>query len=513
MKRLKGLFRRVFALFFCVWIFIASSVVPFASAFVETLAVQQGIELLLTILIGVGGATFRNEIDARAVAEIAWNTLEKSGSPALATLKNQAKWLNDHPEQADNAGFRVSADLWNAISSALSGHLEGGSVVVSPGTSLSISSEADLTDEFKAQFIGLFSGRNVTRVPYTTTYPKYDWTTGEIYVEIADRQVFLIQNDAAIDNPNLSRGSGKYLSTLGATASTQFWIEPIFGGGAVRFEVYYLLDGVKTNTGLVRGWFGYPLTLGGIGSISVPVGGDLTYPTDDFLVKAPDLPSVDLDGNITHPPLDLSPDAYAVPYPVYPGTGDKIESIPFDVPVDVGTGESLDKDIPDNPDVPETPDIPILGDILGLLKQILDALISLLQGIWDAIKGLAQSIIDGIAGIFSWLKGLLQSILDALTGFFDSPSNFRLNFDAFKNVVLTDRFPWSIPWDFVNSIKVFAATASDYQLRIDLDTAYFQIHENIDLTPFALPIAFFRYGATVWFAIGLILRTRSLIKW
>ena len=173
-------------------------------------------------------------------------------------------------------------------------------------------------------------------------------------------------------------------------------------------------------------------------------------------------------------------------YPDIPD--DKLQTFPVDTPIpktdaDAGTWEGAD-----NPpvDVPDTP-----ADTPGIL-----------QGLWDWLKGIVQGIADGIT-----------SIAGAIGGFFDSPSNFRLNFDGFKNLIVVQKFPFCIPFDFVNAVRLFAATAADYQLQIDIDTDYLQVHHTVDLSPFAVPLAFFRYAACIWFGFILVMRTRDLIKW
>ena len=151
------------------------------------------------------------------------------------------------------------------------------------------------------------------------------------------------------------------------------------------------------------------------------------------------------------------------------------------------------------------PDVPTDGTIAGLLSALLD---------W--LKGILQSILDAIRAIPAAITGLLQSILDtisaipaAIASIFDV-SQFSLDFSGFKNLVIKDKFPFCIPWDFYRAIKVFAQSATDY---VDIETAYFEIHQTVDLSPFVVPIAFFRYVATVWFALVLIFRTRDLMKW
>ena len=109
--------------------------------------------------------------------------------------------------------------------------------------------------------------------------------------------------------------------------------------------------------------------------------------------------------------------------------------------------------------------------------------------------------------------GLLQKILDLLKNFFDSPSDFRLNMDGFRNLAIKDKFPFCIPFDMVDSVKQFAADAADYQFRVKLDTQYFKVDHVVDLTPLAVPLAFFRYLVDPSFAWLLMSRTHDLMKW
>lgn len=130
-----------------------------------------------------------------------------------------------------------------------------------------------------------------------------------------------------------------------------------------------------------------------------------------------------------------------------------------------------------------------------------------------------SSITQTITGLWNWLKGILASILEAIkaipaliTSIFDV-SQFQLDFTPFKSLVIKEKFPFCIPFDFRNAIKTFSATASDYRMEIDLETSFFAIHHTVDLSPFAVPIAFFRYAACVWFSIILITKTKDLMKW
>ena len=188
----------------------------------------------------------------------------------------------------------------------------------------------------------------------------------------------------------------------------------------------------------------------------------------------PDIPSVDsATGAVTYPDnIAYTKDAVSVPYPT-DADGVKVPDIPYDKVVDQTTGKTLDDtDTGTDTDRPSKP-----GEGTDTSTSLLDKIIQLLKN------------------------------------FFDSPSDFRLNMDGFRNPKIKDKFPFCIPFDMVDSVKQFAVTASDYQFRIKLDTQYFQIDHTVDLTPLALPLAFFRYLVVVWFVWVLMSRTHDLIKW
>lgn len=201
---------------------------------------------------------------------------------------------------------------------------------------------------------------------------------------------------------------------------------------------------------------------------SVIPSNDLVFPSDNSLVRVPDLPDVqtDEDGKevVVYPDLSLNPTDHLADIPKQE-TGEQVD-VPYDTLVDIGTGEAVGEGV-------ENPDIPTEGTDTGLI----------------------------------------QNILDKITNFFDSPSDFKLDFDGFKNLILPDRFPFCIPFDLINSVRVFAASAANFSFDIDLETSYFSVHHTVDLSPFAVPIAFFRYTCVLFWIWVLITRTRDLMKW
>ena len=106
---------------------------------------------------------------------------------------------------------------------------------------------------------------------------------------------------------------------------------------------------------------------------------------------------------------------------------------------------------------------------------------------------------------------LVKSIARTLDRFFDV-SEFSLDFSPFE-IGLSSVFPFCIPFDFYNGVKLFSSTAADFSFDINLDTDYFEVDHTVDLSPFRLPILFFRYIVVFWFSWILISRTRDLIKW
>lgn len=137
--------------------------------------------------------------------------------------------------------------------------------------------------------------------------------------------------------------------------------------------------------------------------------------------------------------------------------------------------------------------------------------VGILTGIRDIVGNIAGTISGTISDLLTGIQSGISSIADTLARFFDV-SNFSLDFSPF-HIGLTKVFPFCIPFDLYNGVKLFAAQAADFSFDIKLDTAYFKVDHTVDLTPFKLPIMFFRYIVVFWFSWILISRTRDLMKW
>lgn len=120
--------------------------------------------------------------------------------------------------------------------------------------------------------------------------------------------------------------------------------------------------------------------------------------------------------------------------------------------------------------------------------------------------GLLQSIIN-------WLSLIRNDISSLPEKLFEVPQDLSLNFDNLKLNGFQDRFPFSIPWDIASAIGVFSSSPTEPDLTIDMDTNYFSLNHEIDISSIILPLRFARYVASVFFVLYLANKTRDLIKW
>lgn len=191
------------------------------------------------------------------------------------------------------------------------------------------------------------------------------------------------------------------------------------------------------------------------GSIPVTVpDGDLVYPSDDYLVRTPDLPQVDASTGVATWPADVpyTKDVVAVPYPV-DEAGEKVGTIPYDVPVDQTTGKDLTDSDTDNPSKPgegtdtDNPNWPDTGS-LSLPKLI------------------------------------------------------------------ASKFPFCIPFDVARLVGLLEAEPKAPVFRIPVVYANIVNEEIvIDFDKFADVLQIIRWGEIMLFVAGLVVITRNYIKW
>ena len=121
---------------------------------------------------------------------------------------------------------------------------------------------------------------------------------------------------------------------------------------------------------------------------------DLTYPGEDTMIYVPDIPEVQTDEEgkdvVIWPDLSLNPDDFVLDIPKT-ATGDLVD-VPYDTLVDASTGTAVGE-----------------GEGTGTGEG----------------EGTGSGILD-----------ILGDIWDAIRNFFDSPSDFKLDFDGFKNLAV-----------------------------------------------------------------------------
>lgn len=96
--------------------------------------------------------------------------------------------------------------------------------------------------------------------------------------------------------------------------------------------------------------------------------------------------------------------------------------------------------------------------------------------------------------------------------FFDV-SEFNLDLEPLKTLggILKGKFPFSIPFDFYNSIKALNSSPS-LNLTLNIDNDFFQLHHTIDFSPFEFLLRFARFVMITIYVGFLIVRTRDLMQ-
>lgn len=445
-----------------LWCFF---MVPRAGAVaVEAATVAYAGALVGTILVGAG-VVFSSHGDMQAVGAAMYKSWVKANNAIGTKIGALASWAVEHGEAAAKGALRVGKDLYQSIVDAFNSIYSNGKVSLGDGVTYLPS---DATDEEIANFVSLFANKDIksfyfseyTGRPDERVHHAYFTRVGSVYTMV-------------ITNPYGDGGTYERTMDFGNDTVTNVYFSFVYDSGWMYLYLYGQTrkyeSSVRYASSVSRG---LSASLSPI-SVSVPQP-DLKYPSDDYLVKMPDIPTVDTATGAATFPSDAAytKDAVAVPYPV-DTEGVKVPDIPYDKVVDQSTGKALDDTGTDT----DNPSKPGEGTDTGSNT------------------------------------GLLQKILDLLKNFFDSPSDFRLNMDGFRNLAIKDKFPFCIPFDMVDSVKQFAADAADYQFRVKLDTQYFKVDHVVDLTPLAVPLAFFRYIVVAWFAWVLMSRTHDLMKW
>lgn len=142
------------------------------------------------------------------------------------------------------------------------------------------------------------------------------------------------------------------------------------------------------------------------------------------------------------------------------------------------------------------------------------------------IKSIGRTIADSTAetaervkeqtGILTDIKtgvgDLAKTIGDLPNKLFSPPKDKKIDWAKFKSVGLDKVFPFCIPWDFYNGVKLFAKPAKTPDSSIKLQTKYFTINQHIDLSPYKFYIGFFRYSVLAFLTVILAKKTKEMIS-
>lgn len=142
------------------------------------------------------------------------------------------------------------------------------------------------------------------------------------------------------------------------------------------------------------------------------------------------------------------------------------------------------------------------------------------------IKSIGRTIADSTAetaervkeqtGILTDIKtgvgDLAKTIGDLPNKLFNPPKEKKIDWPKFKSIGLEKVFPFCIPWDFYNGVKLFAKPAKTPDSTISLHTKYFSINQKIDLSPYKFYIGFFRYSVLAFLTVILAKKTKEMIS-
>lgn len=444
---------RVLALLMMFLILALVSVVPIMQASALAPVIAYGAKELVAALLIAGGASFATSDEAREAATKVWDWLGQNAADTAGKIEQLIQQQIEISETLGNGAIRISSSIWDVLQTAWNFYFP------SSGVNYGVEYRVEEGKWNSDMYYGVFSYGEAWQNAITSIYvPESDVTfsVSPSYVQ-AGEEYFVYRNGVS-QFTGIATKSG-YVYLFAGFASSGSW-------GKVRAALFHG-DSYNTATRDVGG-FSLPASLYFYSDVASP---GLVYPGEDTMIYVPDIPEVQTDEEgkdvVIWPDLSLNPDDFVLDIPKT-ATGDLVD-VPYDTLVDASTGTAVGE-----------------GEGTGTGEG----------------EGTGSGILD-----------ILGDIWDAIRNFFDSPSDFKLDFDGFKNLILVDRFPFCIPFDLRDAIMLFAASAADYRFSIDLDTAYFSVHHTVDLSPYTVPITFFRYVVVVWFVYVLILRTRDVMKW
>lgn len=443
--------KRVLCLLLCVVLLFCFFMVPRAGAVaLEATTIAYGGLLVGTILVGAG-VVFSSHGDMVKVGNAMYKTLVNGSSAIGKTISSISAWAVEHGTSLAKGALRVGKDMYKAIVDAFNASYSNGKVSLGADV---VTLPTNPTEEEIKSFCNLFANKDVKSFYLAEYTGASNERVHHIYYTVSGSVYRMV-----VDNAYGGGSTDLYERTIdigGATfKNAYFQIERDRSFMMITFVVE-----TRNRTSDVQYTSSYnwhisvsrePI------SVSVPQP-DLKYPSDDYLVRMPDIPSVDTaTGDVTYPnDTAFTKDAVAVPYPV-DTEGVKVPDIPFDKPVDKSTGKTLDgTDTGTDTDNPSKP-----GEGTDTDNP-------------------------------NWPD----------TGSLSLPK------------LIASKFPFCIPFDVARLIGLLEAEPKAPVFHIPVVYANIVNEEIvIDFDKFADVLQIIRWGEIMLFVAGLVVITRNYIKW
>lgn len=433
----------IFVLLFCFFLAPRAQAVA-----LEATTIAYGGLLIGTILVGAG-VVFSSHGDMVKVGNAMYKTLVNGSNAIGKTISSISAWAVEHGKSLAKGALRVGKDLYQGIIDAFNASYDsdsqtwGGSTV--GGSCLINSYDA-------ADTIGNIMKEK--KVNEFTISGSSQYGAGRVYLTVKNERELYTYIETSSGVEKLTYFNFIYYSPLTA----YYFKGARVSGNEMYFSVQIDYSGGTTSAGGFS--LKWPFTISFLGCPVGVSGSDLTYPSDDYLVKMPDIPSVDTEtGDVTYPnDTAYTKDAVAVPYPV-DTEGVKVPDIPYDVPLDQSTGKALD-DTGTDTDNPSKP-----GEGSGT---------------------------DTPSDTVNW------------------PSASDLSLPQ----LIASKFPFCLPFDVIRLVSLLDAEPKAPVFKLPLKYSTVMDEEIVlDVSQWDDVIKVVRWGELIVFVAALIYVTRNYIKW
>ena len=429
----------IFVLLFCFFMCPRASAVALEASTVAYAGLLVG-----TLLVGAGVA-FSNPGDMAKAGNAMYRTLQKGNEAIASKIAAISVWAVEHGKAIGSAALRIGKDLYQGIVDTFNAAYSGGKLAISDNvTALTVDNAEAACNYISHQFldsVSFVSGDDVVSLSVTLD-------GNYLYVYRYVNGVY-VDKSGGLSGSYLHKGIYLYAD-----------------GAKIKYCLGYSNADISTLDHVPNyGYFEYavsaPCRISTVcnipDSIALPKP-DLVYPSDNNLVRLPDIPSVDTDtGEVTYPDsIAYTKDAVAAPYPIG-DDGVKVPDIPFDVPVDQTSGKPMD-DTGTDTDNPSKP-----GEGTDTDKPSVN---------WPS------------AGDISLPK------------------------------LIISKFPFCIPFDVARLIGLLEADPKTPIFHVPLKVGTILDEEIVlDLSQWDNAVRIIRWGELIVFVAGLVLVTRNYIKW